>query len=173
MNKAQTQKIFKRAAVDQMRADLRSGKSLESYFEKDYSVKADELLPSTIVIERKSPALLIPKKDLVAADLENAITLYEHYRNLDETQASDPRLWAYMSHVEFRKYSLVRWGYEGEYKGLSKEDKVKAINYFLEHWFVSGSNDRDLRRHSIARLWWAVHLTRAPWERNPEFSTLR
>jgi hypothetical protein len=38
----------------------------------------------------------------------------------------------------------------------------------LEHWFASGA-DRSLRRHAIARLWWAAHLTASPWERNPEF----
>lgn len=26
-----------------------------------------------------------------------------------------------------------------------------------------------MRRHAIARLWWAAHLTYAPWESDPEF----
>ncbi|MDO8537181.1 MAG: DUF6339 family protein [bacterium] len=168
MNKAQYQKIFKRAAVAQMRADLRSEKSLKGYFEKDYPVKNEDLLPSTVEIQGKPPILEIPKKDPVSADLDNAIALYGYYRKLDELQASDPRLWAYLSHVEFRKYSLARWGFGETAKGLKKEDEPKAINYFLEHWFISG-NDRDLRRHAIARLWWAAHLTYAPWERDPEF----
>ncbi len=109
-----------------------------------------------------------PKKNPVSADLDNAIALHEYYKNIDETQASDPRLWAYLSHIEFRKYSLARWGAGGSYKDLYEEKKQKAINQLLEHWFVSG-NDRDLRRHSIARLWWAAHLTYAPWERDQEF----
>ena len=152
-----------------MRADLRSGESLEGYFRSTYLVKSDDLLTSTIITEGKAPELKIPKKDPVSADLDNAKLLHEYYRSLDETQASDPRLWAYLSHVEFRKYTMERWGLDGSYKDIkSQEENTKAINYLLEHWFIS-SNDRDLRRHAIARLWWAAHLTYAPWEADREF----
>ena len=47
--------------------------------------------------------------------------------------------------------------------------KTKAINFILEHWFVSGNDLKGLRRHAIARLWWAAHLTYAPWESDPEY----
>lgn len=152
-----------------MREDLRSGSSLESYFRESYPVKREYLLNSAIEVSDKAPMLKAPKSDPVSADLENAIALHGYYRNLDETQASDQRLWAYLSHVEFRKYALARWGLKGLFKDLKDVTaKNKAINYLLEHWFVSG-NDRDLRRHAIARLWWAAHLTYAPWEADPEF----
>lgn len=151
-----------------MRNELRSGTSLDGYFKKSFPVKEEELLPSTIVPQGKPPALKAPAGDPVSADLENSIALHEYYKGIDETQASDPRLWTYLSHVQFRDYSLARWGYAGSYKEIKKEEKDKAINYFLEHWFT-GSNDRDLRRHAIARLWWAGHLTYAPWESDPEY----
>ncbi len=51
MNKKQNQKIFRRSAVEQMRADLRSGKSLNGYFEDSYSVKEKELLLSTVEVQ--------------------------------------------------------------------------------------------------------------------------
>lgn len=168
MNKKQYQKIFKRSAVEQMRNDLRSGKSLKDYFEDSLRVKEKDLLFSTIALQGKIPFLKAPKKDPASADLDNAIALHAYCRNIDETQASDPRLWAYLSHIEFRKYTLVRWGITGSYKDLKNEEKPKIINQIFDHWFVSG-NDRDLRRHSLARLWWAAHLTYAPWERDPEF----
>lgn len=169
MNKTPAQKIYKRDVVEKMRSELRSGDSLEGYFKESFSVKEKDLLPSTIVLQGKTPALKIPKGDPVPADIDNAIILYEHYRNLDETQASDPRLWVYLSHVEFRKYTMARWGLDGSYKDVKDPaEKTKAINYLLEHWFISG-NDRDLRRHAIARLWWAAHLTYAPWESDSEF----
>lgn len=169
MNKNQFQKIFKRAVVEQMRADLRSGQSLKSYFEESYPVKEKSLLASMIKVQGKLPVLKAPKKDPVSADLENSIALHNYYSSIDETQASDPRLWVYLSHVEFRKYTLARWGLEDPHSDL-KDDaaKKRATNQLMEHWFISG-NDRDLRRHAIARLWWAAHLTYAPWERDPEF----
>ncbi|HEY4497468.1 MAG TPA: DUF6339 family protein [Candidatus Paceibacterota bacterium] len=169
MNKNKFQKIFKRATVEQMRVDLHSGHSLKGYFEASYPIKERGLLTSTIETPGKLPALKAPKKDPVSADVENSIALHGYYGDLDETQASDPRLWAYLSHVEFRKYTLARWGLDGHYSDLKDgASKKRAINQLMEHWFVSG-NDRDLRRHAIARLWWASHLTYAPWEKDPEF----
>lgn len=169
MSRKQYQKIFKRSTIDRMWAELRSGESLRGYFKDSYPVKEKDLLYSTIELPSKAFKLNIPKDNPSSADLENAILLYGYYKNIDETQASDPRLWTYLSHVEFRKYSLARWGLNGAYEDLKNETKYKAINQIFDHWFVRGSNDRDLRRHSIARLWWAVHLTCAPWERDPEF----
>lgn len=171
MSKNQFQKIFKRAAVEQMRTDLRSGHSLKNYFEDSYSFnKEREFLTSTIVTTGKPPVLKAPKKDPASADLENAISLHDYYRDLDETQASDPRLWVYLSHVEFRKYTLARWGLGGAYSDLRDDATRKsAINQLFEHWFIRSGNDRDLRRHAIARLWWAAHLTCAPWEKDLEF----
>jgi hypothetical protein len=169
MNKNPGQRIFKFSAIERMRNDLRSGDSLEGYFRESYPVKEDDLRPSTILPQGKMPELQAPEDDPVAGDLPNAIALHEYYKGIDETQASDPRLWAYLSHVQFREYTLARWGYGGVYKDLKDEaEKNKAKTYFFEHWFVSG-NDRDLRRHAIARLWWAAHLTYAPWESDPEF----
>lgn len=163
------QKIFKRAFLGQLRAELKSGVSLQSYFEPDFKVDEKNLLQSTIEIAGNLPLLKMPENDIVAADLENCITLYDYYKGIDETQASDPRLWAYLSHVEFRKYSLARWGLPEKYKNATDEiQKKKAINQIIEHWFID-SNDRDLRRHAVARLWWAAHLTYAPWERDPDF----
>lgn len=167
-NKNPGQQIFRFATVERLRNDLRSGVSLESYFKESFDVQPEELQPSTILPQGKTPTLDAPEDNPVASDIENAIALHGYYSGLDETQASDPRLWTYLSHVQFREYSLARWGYGGIFKDLNQEDKSKAINYFLEHWFV-GSNDRDLRRHAIARLWWAAHLTHAPWEAENEY----
>ncbi len=159
------QKIFRRAAVGRLRSELRDGKALKGYFDESFRVKSKEVMLSTIELRGKAPKL----KTAIAADFENAIKLHRYYAALDETQASDPRLWAYLSHIEFRKYALARWGLTGTLKDLKDEaKKVKALNRLFDHWFVI-SNDRDLRRHAIARLWWAAHLTYAPWERDPEF----
>lgn len=168
MNKTSGQPIFRNAAVERLRNQLRTGTSLEEYFRESFSPQDEELQPSTILPQGKIPVLEAPEDNPVGADVTNAIALHDYYRGLDETQASDPRLWTYLSHVQFREYALARWGYGGTYKDLNEEEKVKAINYFLEHWFV-GSNDRDLRRHAIARLWWAARLTYAPWEQDKEY----
>lgn len=171
MNSVQFQKILKRSVVGQMRADLRSGESLKGYFSDSYPLKEKDVIYSTIAVQGKFPQLKIPKEDVVSADLENALMLYAYYPKLDETQASDPRLWLYLSHVEFRRYTLARWGLKKNYKDLVADPTQlkSAISQILEHWFGTGGDLKGLRRHSIARLWWAAHLTYAPWERDPDF----
>ncbi len=169
MANKQFQKIFKASAVDRLRSELKSGESLQKYFDQQFSVNEKEILQSTIEVEGKTPILKIPEINIASADLENALTLHNYYGKIDETQASDPRFWAYLSHIEFRPYSLARWGLADKYKGATDPAEIKnAVNQILEHWFIS-SNDRDLRRHAIARLWWVAHLTYMPWDKNPEF----
>jgi hypothetical protein len=169
MAKKQLQKIFRAATVDRIRSELRAGDSLQGYFKSDFPTQEKDLWQSTIEVSDNPPVLKMPKDDIVSADLENAITLHNYYRSIDETQASDPRFWAYLSHVQFRSYTLARWGLPDKFKAITDPAEIKkAVNQILDHWFVSG-NDRDLRRHAIARLWWAAHLTYAPWENELEF----
>ncbi len=169
MNKNQSQKILKSSTLERIKGELRFGSSLGGYFKESYLLNDTDLWPSNILVQGKIPELSTPEKDLASTDIDNAITLYEYYGDLDETQASDPRLWTYLSHIGFRKYTLARWGLSGTLEDLKDPiKKSKAITYLFEHWFVGG-NDRDLRRHAVARLWWAAHLTRSPWESDPDF----
>lgn len=169
MSNRQNQKIFKSGAMIRMIEGLKSGALLEEYFKEEHPDREADVLSTTIETVGELPVLRIPEGDLATADLENAIALYEYYKLLDETQASDSRLWTYLSHVDFRKYTLYRWGIKGKYEDYKDEaPRKKVIKQLLDHWFV-GESDRALRRHALARLWWAVHLTYAPWEREPEF----
>ena len=124
------------------------------------------ILQSTLEVSDAPPEL----DPSVSADIDNAIKVYEFLDKLDKTQASDKRLWIYLSHVTFRKYTIGRWEIKASVDDLTYngEAKRKAISYIAEHWFLSG-NARSLRRNSVARLWWAAYLTVAPWERDPEY----
>ncbi len=151
-----------------MRDDLKSGKSLRSYFEEKYPCKDEDLLFSTIEVLGDAPVLKIPtKKEFNETECENAIALHKYYKSIDETQASDSRLWTYLSHVEFRDYVMKRWNSYSSEKALG-DNKDKAITYLLDHYFIR-DNDRGLRHHAVARLWWAAQLTYAPWEGDPDF----
>ncbi len=96
-------------------------------------------------------------------DPENAIRLFEYLSQIDKTAASDPRLWAYLAHVTFCDYAIKRWGVD------RKDEPEKIVS---QHLFTNG-DARTLRRHAIARLWWATKLTVAPWEENPFFEPLK
>lgn len=169
------QKIFKGPFVAELRDQLRFGQSLCEYFKQKIDCPADAVFESTIKVDPAKLGLRYRGSGESASnDIENAIALYEAFPDLSETQASDPRLWVYLTHVALRDYVMARWPLPGscEQAMQDKNAKISAINFVLAHWFTSG-NDRLLRRNAVARLWWAVHLTKSPWERSPEFSDLR
>lgn len=160
------QSIFNRAYAEELREKLASGENTSEYFKQTVEIPEDGILQSMLQISDTIPELSVE----VSADVENAIKVYEYLSKLDKTQASDKRLWIYLSHVTFRNYTLGRWSLKttSEELEISNEAKRKAINYIAERWFLSG-NARSLRRHSIARLWWAAYLTASPWTKDPEY----
>lgn len=86
-------------------------------------------------------------------DFESAIQIFEAFKNLEPIQASDERLWAYLSHVDLYQYMIKRWN--GAYTGTAKVAK----DYINEHWFLNSTAQSGLLRHALAGLWWAVYLS--------------
>lgn len=160
------QPIFTRAYSEELRERVGAGEGLLDYLDTDMTYPDEGILQSTLLIPDKIPVL----EPTVEADVDNAIKLYDFLHNLDKTQASDKRLWIYLSHVTFREYTMQRWPLKVSKEELTnnQEARRKSINYIGERWFLSG-NARSLRRHSVARLWWAAYLTVSPWEKDPEY----
>jgi len=159
------QEIFTRSYTDFLREQLQKGIIIKDYLTPVVEYPADSKLQSTLAVSGEVPKLEYGAND----DFDNAVKIFEYLRNLDKTQASDKRLWIYLSHVTFRDYTMNRWQLDySEQDSMKLDEKRKAINYIAEHWFVSG-NDRSMRRHSIARLWWAAYLTSAPWKNKPDY----
>ncbi|MGB6987021.1 MAG: DUF6339 family protein [Candidatus Aquilonibacter sp.] len=97
-------------------------------------------------------SLTMPADRVNHFDAQNAILLHRQLPTLTPAQASDPRLWTRLTHVEFWNYMRARWPserYEGE----------KAVRAVVERYFVPQSQGRALLRNGIARLWWAAKLT--------------
>jgi len=83
-------------------------------------------------------------------DLENSILLYENLIGMDETKASDPRLWTYLTHVIFWNYMRKRWPVEGV------ENPTGRI---IDRYHMKYLKLESLVRNGISRLWWYTHLT--------------
>lgn len=160
------QPIFKRSDVERLREEITAGTTLNNYLQPVQDYPVETVIESTIEVPDTVPEL----SPEVSDDIHNAIKVFEYLGNIDKTQASDKRLWAYLSHVTFREYTMDRWGIKTPWEQLSVDGSAqkRAITYILEHWFAGG-NDRSMRRHAIARLWWAANLTVAPWESEPEY----
>jgi len=156
-------KIFKDSYVSELLQNLRHGDGLATYHKQEFECSDDSLLVSNVLVAENAPTLSASAD----SDFENSIKVFEYLPMLDRTQSSDPRLWAYLSHVTFRDYTFERWGPKSE---LDNEDKNKSeIDRIEERWFVLNSSARLLRRNSISRLWWATFLTDSPWVKNPEY----
>ncbi len=168
------QNIFKGSFVANLKAKLRNSEGIEDYFKPKLSYPDDVVWQSTIQVDPEKLQLRFRGKDQSASnDIENAIAIYEAFPALTEAQASDQRLWTYLAHVTLRDYVMARWPLAGTPGQFMKDQRAKgvALRSIFWHWFASG-NDRTLRRNAISRLWWAVHLTRAPWEKDHSFEDL-
>ncbi len=143
------QLIFKEKYVLQLKAELKAGTSSENYRSNDfvYDKKQVLMMPN---IARTTGLLSKLKPD---NDFETAVQIFEAFRNLETIQASDERLWTYLSHVDLYPYMIKRW--DAVHKGTAKD----SIDYILEHWFLTSTAQAGLLRHSLSGLWWAVYLS--------------
>lgn len=82
----------------------------------------------------------------------NSIFLYENLK-INETQASDKRLWTYLTHVHFWDYMRQEWEID------FTKDKSKIVDFVRDRYFLNTLNIRSLTHNGISRLWWYTHLT--------------
>jgi hypothetical protein len=159
-------KILTEADVQKLRAELKMEGGVGTYRKDPFPLGEVTLIDSAITMAGQIPELPMPEgRSKASSDLDNAIRVYEWLGPLDEVTATDRRLWVQLTHTLFHSYSLRRWPLP--------EDEGKAYRHIMSHWFVQGGGLGALRRNSVARLWWAVHLTRAPWERDKSLGTFK
>ena len=151
------QNIFTTSFCRKLKKHVIEGRSLGFYDDKlspkllciphnpDEDILVNKNIQSDSQIELKMP------KDGNNHDFENARTLHSGLQ-LTVTQATDLRLWTYLSHVQFWKYMRVRFP-------AGRIDSEKKTQYILDHWFVNVLNPRNISRHGVALLWWGAHLT--------------
>lgn len=123
---------------------------IESYpdFATKDTIEEDELERITPLYHRLKDKIT----DTAKVDIVNSIRLYEALKGkIDITQATDSRLWAYLSHETYWDFMIIRWPPEKQ--------------SILDRFFVNGSDSRALSRNGIARLWWFANLTVR--EKNP------
>ena len=148
------QKILNRATCSRMREKLNEAEQLRNYKSADAytGIEEENLLNTTIEIQEEAPLLEVSSR-VTANDADNAVKVYNYLGCLTRTQAADTRLWTTLTHTTFWEYCRKRWN-----------DEIN-VNYVTDHWFErKGGGLGALRRNAISRLWWAAHLTVAPWE---------
>jgi hypothetical protein len=160
-----TQKVFKESVVNTLRervkAEVASYQSNETWVEELFPGRS--LFATTKLADLPDDLLLMPEGD-EKFDLENAERLYSALRGLTLTQAADPRLWTYLTHVKYWKYMRKRW----PIKVGAEAEKVKGS--IVSRYFLVGDKARALTRNGVARLWWAGHTCYSPAPAGSEFA---
>ena len=108
----------------------------------------DELMLDMLGIDdSNAPELVLspdPKEDFV-----NSVKIYEWLGALSISDANDPRFWTTLTHVNYEKYTKVRW----------KIDKKSTNETIKQRYFYFGGSLQARLRNSISRLWWIAKLT--------------
>lgn len=124
------------------------------FAEGDYEFDTQFELSDSITLEA-------PKGNsgYLLGDAENAVVLHQQLQVLTPLQASDRRLWVWLSHGPFLEYVRQR-----HLAGKEGEDLFQRIR---ARCFIDGTDSRALMRNSIARLWWGAQLTHQRGARDP------
>ncbi|MEA3549237.1 DUF6339 family protein [Pseudarthrobacter sp. C1] len=90
-------------------------------------------------------------------EAQNAIDVFCYLGDMTPVEASDRRLWTYLSTVTFFDYTSHRWSL----------DREKWQNRVLDRWLMPRGGRAELVRNSISRLWWVANLTHDPGRQRP------
>ncbi len=96
-------------------------------------------------------------------ELNNCKLVYENMMFLNESQASDERLWAGLCHSVFYGYLRKRWHYDTKTPKTVKE----AVSNIKSRFFFSGGTRAGLYRNSISKCWWVGRNTFDETNANP------
>lgn len=77
-----------------------------------------------------------------------ALEFYRSFQGMSPSQATDERLWAWMTHFRLHAFGLKRW---------RRTSNLNLRNYVRSHWFSSGSTDAFWRHNTASRTWWIAH----------------
>lgn len=94
--------------------------------------------------------LKVDLKNIGLSDIENVRILHSNLIFLTNSEASDERLWAGLSHSIFWEFMIDRWA----------KKPVKESKDILNRYFLLGGNSirRALLVNSLSRYWWIGEL---------------
>lgn len=95
-----------------------------------------------------------PEKKESTTEFENVKEVYYKMKSLNDSNASEEKIWAGLCLSDGYHYTQYRW--------KSQLDNVEGIK---SHFFFNAGNRRAYTRNAMARLWWIGRLTYD--EKNP------
>lgn len=161
-----TLKYFTMAAVEELRGNV--AKRLDWYYEPSTDMppqwsqwlkSPDPVREAEIQIEPLSKPLESNDQRLDKLDAKFAVAVYRSLQTLTRHQASEERLWTYLCHTEYARYTAARW-----LDTRPKDDDAAAVRKVRNHFFARG-NRALIRDNAVSRLWWLGYIAH---EINPD-----
>lgn len=157
--------LMKQETLDTLKA------SLQNTYTKYYTEETNKWIYEVCGDEPFQEFREIPDFDLVPLnsglssgemDLENCKIIYENLSFLTESQASDERLWAGLTHSVFYDYMRKRFGYaEGPVPNVKASGKIHS------QFFYKGGIRAGFFRNRISKCWWIGKCTYDKSRANP------
>ena len=151
------QQLFKSTYVEKLKSELKNNGS-EAYLNARFDYNKKEVFENTTILT-ENPELILPEAGN-NHDFDNAKIIFDIYRSMTPVQATDVRIWTYLSHVTY-------WEYMQKRRSVDKQPEQKRTGYILQHYFIDTLNPNNLMRHDISLLWWAAYLTYDPDREDP------
>lgn len=148
MSDSSTLKFFTESAVEDIAHHLDVSETAGDLFDL-----IDAMVRDSVFWHELEWSLGAEIPDLDAeSDAKSAIALHRYLGRMTPVQASDRRLWTWLSCVDFRDYTSARWPLDRE--GWKRR--------FRDRWALSGARRETLTRNAISRLWRAADLVYDP-----------
>jgi hypothetical protein len=165
-------KLFKSTFVNSIKSKLRRGEVYKEYLGSGIRYSDNDVFENPNLVEPnpKNLGLAIPDSG-GNYDFENSKMLFNHFKRMNPTEASDARIWTYLAHITFWDYMKERWP-------IKNRPEEKQVSHILGYWFLDPVGPRSLIRHGISHLWWVAYLTydesrKDPYELTREIFSMR
>lgn len=152
------QKILSTRTVERMFRQLKNLNDHTPYLAATYTGELEYPKGGSGIPVADGITLAMPSGPSDLKDLENTKILYSAFSGLTPAQASDKRLWTYLTHVTFWDYMRKRW---------PVDEVEKPVNRVRDRYFLNTTSLESLTRNGISRLWWYGYLTHDPKRTNP------
>lgn len=152
------QLILSTRVVERMFRQLRNLNDHTPYLQDTYTGELEYPKGGSGILAADTVTLVLPEGPTDLKDLENTKILFSAFSDLTPAQASDKRLWTYLTHVTFWNYMRRRWPVEGA---------SNPVNRIRDRYLLATTSLESLTRNGISRLWWYGYLTHDPQRSNP------
>jgi hypothetical protein len=145
------QKLLRNNCILRLKGKLSTEDGIEAYLNNELSISDEDLLVNTDIASPDNLKLSDPGSES-DYEFQNSKLIYEVYKQMTPVQATDVRIWTYLTHVTF-------WDYMKRRRPIEEQPADKRASYISEHWFVDRVSTAKLLRNDISLLWWTAYLT--------------